>query len=63
MWKETSSELSLVVVGWFGVCCGEPGKKVSSIPRWVVCVEKGSSAIVSMLVVRCQCQEGITTGV
>ena len=45
MCKETSSELSFGVVGWAFVAVGGPRKKVSSIPRWVVCVEKGCCAV------------------
>ena len=51
MYKETSSELSLVMVGLLCVCGGGPGKKVSSIPHWVVCVEKDAVPCVSWQVV------------
>ena len=52
MCKETSSELSLVMFCW--ALWWWTRKKVSSIPRWVVCVEKDAVACVSWQAVRCQ---------
>ena len=48
--------------GSSGRCCCGPGKKVSSIPRWVVCVEKDAVPCLPLLAVRCQYREGMTTG-
>ena len=61
MYKETSSELSLVMVGLLCVCGGGPGKKVSSIPHWVVCVEKDAVPCVSWQVVSRLYRVGSTT--